>query len=147
MLEPIPRYATKASIDYLITNLDLPNDYGLQDWSYQIANYPDIDRYLDHYKLITNEDHKFVLMEIIIQATEDQPNAHSFARYCSIIKDLLLKDFAIHQYTIYYWAVIDRKDLSNTWKSSPVMREIWHINEVATDTYSQDFYPDPAIGM
>jgi hypothetical protein len=126
MLEPIPRYATRAAINHLTAALDLTSDYGMQDWSYQIAEPADIQKYLDHYELITNEDDQFVLMEMIIQATEYQQSDPDFAKYCSIVKDLLIKDFTIHQYTIYYWAAMDQADLRDAWKIAPLMREIWH---------------------
>jgi hypothetical protein len=140
MLEPIPRYETRASIDYLTAALDLTDDYGMQDWPYEIAAPKDIEKYLDRYRSITNEDHQFVLMQMIIQATEDQTNNHDFDKYCSIVKDLLIQDFTIHQYTIYYWASMDQADLSNAWKIAPLMREIWHSHEVKTNTYRRDFY-------
>jgi hypothetical protein len=139
MLEPIPRYSTRASIDCLTAALGLTGDYGMQDWSYEIAEPEDIQKYLDHYESITNEDDKFVLMEMIIQATEYQRNDQDFAKYCSIVKDLLIKDFAIHQYTIYYWAAMDQADLSDSWKIAPLMREIWHNHEVTTNSYRRDF--------
>ena len=129
MLEPVPRYGTRASIDNLITALDLTDNYGMQDWSYEIAEPEDIDKYLDHYRLINNEDDKFVLMEMIIQATEYQRTNQDFVQYCSTIKDLLTEDFTIHQYTIYYWASMDQVDLSNAWKIAPLMRELWHSYE------------------
>jgi hypothetical protein len=139
MLEPSHRYSTRASIDCLTAALGLTGDYGMQDWSYEIAEPEDIQKYLDHYESITNEDDKFVLMEMIIQATEYQRNDQDFAKYCSIIKDLLIKDFAIHQYTIYYWAAMDQADLSDSWKIAPLMREIWHNHEVTTNSYRRDF--------
>jgi hypothetical protein len=139
MLEPIPRYSTRASIDYLTAALDLTDDYGMQDWSYEIAEPEDIQKYLDHYESITNEDDKFVLMEMIIQSTEYQRNDPDFVKYCSIVKDLLIKDFIIHQYTIYYWASMDQADLTNAWKIAPLMREIWHSHEVTTNSYRRDF--------
>ncbi len=113
MLEPIPRYSTRASIDHLTAALDLTGDYGMQDWSYEIAEPEDIEKYLDHYRSISDEDDKFVLMEMIIQSTEYQKSKQDFVKYCLIVKNLLIKDFAIHQYTIYYWASMDQADLSD----------------------------------
>jgi hypothetical protein len=139
MLEPIPRYSTRASIDYLTVALGLTGDYGMQDWSYEIAEPEDIEKYLDHYRSIGDEDDKFVLMEMIIQSTEYQRNKQDFVKYCSIVKDLLIKDFDIHQYTIYYWVSMDQLDLADAWKIAPLMREIWHSHEVATNSYRRDF--------
>lgn len=100
-MNPEFRCGTRKAIEELAEELNLPNDWTMQDWSYEIANSNDIEKYISHYNDTTDNDKKFVLMEIIIQATSDQRNATDFFKYWEIIKPLLTKDFSIHQFTIH----------------------------------------------
>lgn len=97
----------------------------MQDWSYEVANPNDIDKYISHYGSTKNDDKKFVLMEIIIQATEEQNKEELFQKYCEAIKPILETDFKLHEFTIYYWACFDNENLEDCWKIAPLIRQIW----------------------
>lgn len=127
-MEPIFRCATRKAIDEIIQELNLPNEEWMQDWPIEVTNPSDIDRYLNHYTTLTNDDKKFVLMEGIIDATEYQPTEALFIKNCDKVKFLLEKDFHIHAYTIYYWACFDIADIEEWWKITPIMRKIWQDN-------------------
>jgi len=128
MIEPKIRYGTQKAIYELATELNLPIDSITQDWSYTVGKASDIGKYISHYNLTLDEDKKFVLMEIIIQATEDQTDKANFQKYWEKIKVLLETDFSIHEYTIFYWSCFDNQNLENCWRISENMRELWSKN-------------------
>lgn len=127
-MEPTFRCGTRKAIDELAEELNLPNDLTMQDWSYEVANPNDIDKYISHYGLTTDDDKKFVLMEIIIQATEEQNKEELFQKYCETIKPILETDFKLHEFTIHYWACFDNEKLDDSWKIANLMRQLWKDN-------------------
>ncbi len=127
-MKPTFRCGTRKVIDELAKELILPNDLTMQDWAYEITNPNDIDKYISHYGLTTDDDKKFVLMEIIIQATEEQNTEELFQKYCRTIKPILETDFKLHEFTIHYWACFDNESINDSWKISSLMRKIWNDN-------------------
>lgn len=127
-MKPAFRFGTAEAIEELAKELNLPNEDWMQDWSYIVADPDDIERYIDHYHVITDEDKRFVLMEMMIQATEEQPNKESFTKYCNLIEPILTRNFVIHEYTVYYWSCFDNDDLEDCWEITPFMRKIWKEN-------------------
>ena len=126
MMEPTFRCGSAEAIDKLAKKLNLsPVDWSMQDWSYTAGSPDDIEKYISLYDSTTDEDEKFVLMELIIQAIEDQEKQTFFAKYCNIIKPVLEKEFNIHEYTIYYWSCLDTEDLNDCWNITPLMRQLW----------------------
>jgi|GEM_PF-432832 len=124
-MEPTFRCGTRKAIDELSEELQIPNDTSMQDWSYTEGNSDDIEKYISHYSLTTDDDKKFVLMEMIIQATEDQDTKKLFLKYCERIQPILETDFKLHEYTIHYWACFDNEDLDDCWKIAAFMRQLW----------------------
>ena len=125
MMKSIFRCGTREAIAKLAEKLNLPNDFTMQDWSYTAGNPNDIEKYISHYDLTTDEDEKFVLMELIIQAIEDQEVQALFTKYWNLIKPVLEKDFDIHKYTIHYWSCFDSENMEDCWKVTPLMRQLW----------------------
>lgn len=126
LMEPTFRSGTRKAISELAEELSLRYDLTMQDWSYEVANPNDIDKYIYHYVLTTDDDKKFVLMEMLIQATENQIEKDSFYRYWDIVKNILHKDFTIHEYTVYYWSCFDKQNLNDCWTITENMRELWY---------------------
>jgi hypothetical protein len=126
--EPTFRCGTKKAIDEIAKELNLRNEPNMQDWSYEIARANDIDRYIAQYNTTTDDDKKFVLMEIIIQATEDQESEELFLNYCDQLNVMLKKEFALHEYTVYYWSVFENEHIEDCWHITPFMRELWFEN-------------------
>jgi predicted protein tyrosine phosphatase len=124
-MQPIYRSGTKKAIDELAVALHLPNDSDIQDWSYTQGNPADIEKYIAHYDLANDDDQKFVLMQLIIQAIEDQSTEDLFLKYWERIPPILATDFELHAYTIHYWACVDYKNLDKYWKTTPLMRQVW----------------------
>ncbi len=128
-MEPTFRYGTRKAIDELAEELNLPNKLTMQDWSYEVANPNEIDKYISHYGSTKDDDKKFVLMEIIIQATEEQNTEELFQKYCEAIKPILETYFKLHEFTIYYWSCFDNENLEDCWKITPLIRQIWEDNK------------------
>lgn len=68
-----------------------------------------------------DEDTKFSLMEMIIQAVND----HDYMEdWWTKVKPILEWDFDLHEYTIYYWCSFD-SELEDSFAISQNMRELW----------------------
>ena len=131
IVKPKVRYQTRKAIDELAKDLSLPNEQWMQDWPYEVANKNDIEKYLEYYNRTTDEDKKFVLMEMLIQSVEEQPTEEKFLHFWNIVKCLIEEDFLIHEYTIWYWCLfeeVDEDHLKDAWKITPFLRELWHKN-------------------
>lgn len=125
MNKPAFRCPTRKAIDELAKELQLKNDPGMQDWEWEVANPDDIEKYIFHYKSLNDSDKKFTLMEIMIQAVEDQGFESDFTKYWNIIEVFLRGNFSIHQHSIFYWSTFDNEDLNECWKVTPLMRNVW----------------------
>ena len=125
MIEPKPRYGTKKAIEELAKELNLQHEESMQDWPYEVANPDDIEKYIAHYQLTSDEDKKFLLMEVILQATNDQNQRTDVEKYWNEIKQLLIDDFLIHEYSVFYWSCFKDKNLDNCWTITPYMRQLW----------------------
>lgn len=96
----------------------------MQDWPYEIAESIEIDNYFQDYDEQTDEDKKFSIMKMLIQSLTDIENQNDFDKNCKRLKKRILKDFEIHEYTIFYWCCFDI-ETDDIWKISPYMRELW----------------------
>jgi hypothetical protein len=129
IIEPKARYETRKAIDELAKDLNLPNEQWMQDWPYEIINSDDIEKYLDYYNITKDEDKKFILMKMLIQSIEEQPNEENFLHYWNMIKGLIEKDFFIHEYTVWEWCLfeeVDEDNIGDAWKITPFLRELWY---------------------
>lgn len=124
-MEPTFRYGTRKAIDELAVELNLPNESWMQDWPIEVIVPTDIKIYLSHYEKLTDDDKKFVLMEGILDAIEYQPTEELFFKYWNIVRQILDKDFAIHEYTIYTYACFDTETIEDCYKLTSGIRDIW----------------------
>ena len=124
-MKPKFRCGTQKAIDELSKELNIPFDTSMQDWSYTEVDAADIEKYISHYSLTNDDDKKFVLMEFIIQATNDQATDELFLEYCEKIKLILKTDFKLHAFTIHYWACFENEKIEDCFKITTLMREIW----------------------
>jgi len=125
MTEPKYRVATRHAIDQLAKELDLPNEPWMQDWPFEVTNPNDIEKYIAHYKITLDDDKKFVLMEAIIQATNDQEKTSDFQKYWMIIKPILIENFSTHEYSIYDWSCFEETEIQYCWTITPHLRQLW----------------------
>lgn len=123
--EPSPRYETAAAIQQLAVRLNLSNEIWMQDWAYIVSKPGHIDSYISLYYLLDDDDQKFTLMMVLLQAFEEQSNQSERTRYETEIRSLLLKEYSLHAYTIFHWCCFDNDDLRDCWKITPMMREIY----------------------
>jgi len=130
--EPKARYGTGKVMRELSVKLNLPFDERMQDWPYEVAQAADIEKYIECYNAAKDDDEKFVLMEMLIQAIEEQTDA-SFDKYWDIIQKMLEKDFWIHEYTIWYWCCFQSPTNNYAedalWKITPFVRELWNKHQ------------------
>ncbi len=124
MREPKFRCGTAKAIEELSIKFNYPNHVGMQDWAYEVAKSEDIEKYFSHYKEVIDEDKKFVLMEMLIQAIDDIQNQKIFDNHWRHLKSIIIEDFYIHEYTIYYWCCWDCK-LSDCWEITSHIRKLW----------------------
>lgn len=123
--EPKFRCGTKKAIDELVAQYNYPYAEWMQDWPYEIAEPNEIENYFRHYEEQIDEDKKFSLMEMLIQALTDIENETDFNKYWKILREKIIEDFKIHEYTVFYWSCFG-ENLSDCWKITPSMRELWN---------------------
>ena len=100
----------------------------MQDWPYEVADSKSIQKYLDYYSVVEDDDIKFTLMTMIIQAVNDQQSPEKLKFYWEKVVPFLTKNFNLHEWTIYYWSSID-VSLENAWQITPYMRKVWRIRD------------------
>ena len=125
-MKPKFRSGTTKAIKELAEELNLPFDEWMQDWPFEVVNPSDIDKYINHYKLLNDDDKKIVLLDGIIQSVEEQSNEELFQKNLKIVRQILEKDYDIYEYQIYYWACLenDKNEIDDCWKVTPMMRDL-----------------------
>ena len=111
MFKPIHGCGTRKAIKELAEELNLPFDEWMQDWPIEVVDPSDIEKYINHYKLLNDDDKKNVLLDGIIQSIEDQPNEELFHKY-SVRKQTLAelsKDNKVSIRTIHRRLTIEFK--------------------------------------
>jgi len=123
--EPKFRCGTAKARNSLIAKFNLPHDDWMQDWPYEISVAEKIDEYFKYYDNVIDVDEKFYLMELLIQATDEQAEALKLKQAWLELKTRLINDYSIHEYTIYYWSSFENENLEDCWNITPYMRELW----------------------
>ncbi|WP_282064480.1 hypothetical protein [Aliiroseovarius marinus] len=124
MIEPAIRHPQKAAIEILADRLGLPKAQSQQDWEFEVAEAFELPRYLALYQEVQGEDDlRFVLADIIIQAFEDSDFELSenvdWLTFLSFLADRI----DIHGWQIWYWASWE-VELEDAWRVSPFMRAL-----------------------
>ena len=127
MEQPKMRFVTQKAIEELTRNLNLEFDLeDYQDWEFIVGKSADIAKYIEYYISEIDDDNKFALMEIIIQATEEQEVENDFIKYSEIVQRLLSENFQLHEHSIFYWSCFDINNLEDCWRITPIMRSLWN---------------------
>ena len=127
MEQPKLRFVTQKAIEELTRNLNLEFDLeDYQDWEFIVGKSADIAKYIEYYISEIDDDNKFALMEIIIQATEEQEVENDFIKYSEIVQRLLSENFQLHEHSIFYWSCFDINNLEDCWRITPIMRSLWN---------------------
>ncbi len=122
--EPKFRCGTEKAIKELVAKYDYPYAEWMQDWPYEIAEPSEIENYFKHYDEQKDEDKKFSLMEMLIQALTNIEDQREFDKNWKLLIPRIVKDFELHEYTVFYWSCF-REKLKDGWKVTPYMRELW----------------------
>jgi len=122
--EPKFRCGTSKAINELVAQYNYPYSDWMQDWPYEIADPKQIDVYFQHYKEQTDNEKKFCLMEMLIQALDDIDNESEFSKKWTLLRKIIINDFEIHEYTIFYWSCFGL-NLDDCWRISSYMQELW----------------------
>jgi hypothetical protein len=102
-----------------------------QDWEICSADCTRISEFLVKYNRAPalTDDEKFTLMEIIVasvdQAMESGPADQALV---GALRAVLLNEFDLHAFTIYYWCLWDRgcsPPRDEMFEVTPIMRELW----------------------
>lgn len=118
-MEPPFRFSTKTALDELAVELNLRDRIPFWDavagHSYTPSNKEDVQQYIDYYSFLKDDDKRFTLMEMILDALAHQPSKNVFTEYWDKVQPILIRDYSIHQYTIHYWKQMtdDEFKLSN----------------------------------
>jgi len=121
-----PKYRSGSNLKQLATLFKYKIEDQDQDWTYTIAESKRITEYIEAYDTsIKDENTKFSLMEMIIQALEGLEQEKLIKQKWVTIEKLMNKDFELHQYTIFYWCVWDNEDLKDCWNVTPFFRKLW----------------------
>ncbi len=128
MDNPPFRFSTKKALDELATELNLrekiPHWDSMAGLSYTPGNPADIQEYLDHYAQLKDDDKKFTLMEMILDAIAQQSNERDFMKYWQKVKPILIKDYVIHEFTIHYWKDMTTQNFERSETMTPLIRDL-----------------------
>ena len=129
------RFPTGAAQESLARRFDLPNEEGMQDWEYEVADFDRIDDYLVAYQSgELSDDERFSLMEMLMEAFRGSDGLETSTRFGLVLK-LIEASMGLHLYTIWYWACMD-SELEDAFENAPFMREIIarHPNQFEIET-------------
>ena len=79
--EPKFRFGTNKAIKELVAEYNYPYSDWMQDWPYEIVDSKEIENYFKHYDEQKDDDKKFSLMQMLIQALTDIENKSEFNKY------------------------------------------------------------------
>ncbi|NIG56960.1 hypothetical protein [Chitinophaga sp. Cy-1792] len=119
---PNYRYPTRAAIDFLAAEFNYRNEPHMQDWEYEVASAEDLDKYFAVYSRVNDDDIRFTLMMMIIEVlgTNDETNKDWLRA-----KQLLIENFSLHEYTVFYWCIFDNEHIEDCFYITPLMRKLW----------------------
>lgn len=124
MIEPEIRHPTAQAIDFIAKRLDLRNEPCMQDWEFEVSDPADLPRYLALYEeMLAEDDVRFVLADMIIQAFEDSDFELSTSPDWSAFVSSLVDRIDLHGWQIWYWASWDI-ELEEAWRVSSAMRKL-----------------------
>ena len=124
MIEPPIRHPTGRAIDFIAKRLNLRNEPGMQDWEFEVSEPADLPRYLVLYEeVLAEDDVRFVLADMIIQAFEDSNFQLSANPDWSAFLSSLSERVDLHGWQIWYWSCWD-SEMEEAWSVSSAMREL-----------------------
>jgi hypothetical protein len=117
------RFPTGAAQESLARRFGLPNEEGMQDWEYEVADYDRIDDYLVAYQSgELSDDERFSLMEMLMEAFRGSNDLATSPRF-QLVLQLIEANLDLHLYSIWYWACMD-DEIEDAFENAPFMRDI-----------------------
>lgn len=103
----------------------------MQDWPLEITDEISIRDCLNEYKKLSDDDEKFLLMKAILYTLDEEMNENELELelYSDEVIELLNRDFAIHEFTVFYWTLYKHPESENGFEITPLMRKVWDMNE------------------
>jgi predicted protein tyrosine phosphatase len=125
-----PGSRTIKAMKSLVEKLDLSMDRSLHEWSIELAERNQLREVIFFYDSLTIADEKFVLMEILVQAANDQYESKGQCNAWEMIEQRLVWDFNIHKQTVHRWACPGIGDLDSCEPITHYMRELWDMSKI-----------------
>lgn len=120
-----PKFRCGGNIEELAELFNYEIDPRHQGWTYIIAETERLTDYIAAYDAaVTNPDTKFSLMEMILQALFGLTLDQGFFENWEVVKNILIKDFSLHEYTVFYWCRWEDDDWEE-FEMIPPMRKFW----------------------
>lgn len=120
---PAFRWASQDAILILATAFKYPYESDMQDWEYEVARLSDIEKYFEKYTSVTDDDIRFVLMEMMIATSNQAGDFDWITVFWPRVVVLLKSNFSLHAYTIYYWSCFD--NVEDGFYITACMRTLW----------------------
>lgn len=95
----------------------------MQDWEVEVADPSDLPRYLDLFQEVDEEDVRFTLADLIIQAFESSDIDLSACQAWAGFLSRLAENTGTHGWQLWYWASWDVGP-EDAWRVSPFMRAL-----------------------
>ena len=123
-VEPNERFWTDKAIAALARRFGLDVNPYSQDWPWEVADPRRLQDYVDAYDSgELTEDEKFVLMDMILQAAEEQKDPLDANPIYARILQRLEQNFDLHRQQMTYWARLD-SELEDAFSESPSLRRL-----------------------
>jgi hypothetical protein len=140
MIKPIPppKWQTAEARQRVAQQLGLPYSDEMQDWPWEVATPEGLEQYLQLYST-SGSDERVVLMEMILEASTDQPKPDGLHAAWLRIEELLNQNTALHASTAHYWCIWsydEQEAQEHGFPITPYLREWWVANyPIPTDSY------------
>jgi hypothetical protein len=119
------RFPTSAAIASLAERFGFTYHQSMQDWEWQVADEHRIGEFVDAYTCgELSENERFILMETILQSSENTRLPMDEQERWSEIVQLLTQNAKLHAYSIYYWSCVGNETDDEVWRVSPYLRRI-----------------------
>lgn len=123
--EPPERYWTRAAMISLAARLRVRYGDDMQDWPWEVAEPERLDEYLALYDVLTDEDEQFTLMDVMLEAVEEQASPLRLVQGWQELRHRIRQRPTLHVWQMWYWSLWDTETLTNAFFIAPYTRELW----------------------
>lgn len=118
-------YETKEALESIAHRLEISHHEDMQDWAYEVADPKLIHKYHCIYDSLITKEEKFVMMQIMMQATNDLIEDKCDNDGWIELEKRLIWDYEIHKFLINYWSCLDSESSSHWWGITPLIRNLF----------------------